>query len=411
MKKKLLIAGLALAFSLSIAACSLNTVTTAESSAEAQTSQTVSEESTVVNQSYNTGSSFTDRDLEQTVDTTDATTIQVKDNEDISITGEGTYVLTGTASEVTVRIDADDDAKVQLVLDRVSITNTDSPCIYVVSADKVLVTTVSGSENTLKVTGEFQPDGDTNTDAVIFSKDDLVLNGEGTLNINSTKNAVSCKDDLKITGGTYVIDCVKSGFEANDSILMSDGNITIKNCNDGLHAENEDDDTLGYITISGGTVEINAADDGIHATSYLTIEDGSIKITAAEGMEATVITINEGTLDISASDDGINAAKKSSSYTPSCTINGGEVTISMGSGDTDAIDSNGNLYINGGTLNITAQSPFDYDGDCEYTGGTLIVNGEETDTITNQFMGGGGFGGNGGPDGMGNPDGRGGFGH
>ena len=61
----------------------------------------------------------------------------------------------------------------------------------------------------------------------------------------------------------------------------------------------------------------------------------------------------------------------------------------MGPGDTDAIDSNGNLYINGGTINITANSPFDYDGTAEHKGGTIIVNGTETDTITNQMMGGG----------------------
>ena len=70
----------------------------------------------------------------------------------------------------------------------------------------------------------------------------------------------------------------------------------------------------------------------------------------------------------------------------------------MGSGDTDAVDSNGNLVIAGGTLDITAQSPFDYDGTCEKTGGTLIINGTETESITNQMMGGGngrrgGFGG------------------
>lgn len=60
----------------------------------------------------------------------------------------------------------------------------------------------------------------------------------------------------------------------------------------------------------------------------------------------------------------------------------------MSSGDTDAIDSNGNLYINGGTINITGNSPFDYDGEAKYTGGKLIVNGKETTELTNQFMGG-----------------------
>ena len=64
----------------------------------------------------------------------------------------------------------------------------------------------------------------------------------------------------------------------------------------------------------------------------------------------------------------------------------------MGSGDTDAVDSNGNLIINGGTLDITAQSPFDYDGSGQLNGGTLIVNGTETTSLANQ-MGGGGMGG------------------
>ena len=63
----------------------------------------------------------------------------------------------------------------------------------------------------------------------------------------------------------------------------------------------------------------------------------------------------------------------------------------MKSGDTDALDSNGNLYINGGKLNITANSPFDYDGEAKYTGGEMIVNGNTTTSITNQMMGGGGM--------------------
>ena len=73
------------------------------------------------------------------------------------------------------------------------------------------------------------------------------------------------------------------------------------------------------------------------------------------------------------------------------------LTIKMGSGDTDAVDSNGNIYVNGGTLDLTANSPFDYDGTAKYTGGTIIVNGQTVNSITNQMMGGaGGFGAQGG---------------
>ena len=118
-----------------------------------------------------------------------------------------------------------------------------------------------------------------------------------------------------------------------------------------------------------------------------------MKVSAGEGLEATWIQINGGTIDISASDDGMNAAWKSSICTPVIEINDGVITVAMGAGDTDAVDSNGYIYVNGGTLDITAQSPFDYDMGSQYNGGTIIVNGTETNAITAQMMGGGMMGG------------------
>ena len=72
----------------------------------------------------------------------------------------------------------------------------------------------------------------------------------------------------------------------------------------------------------------------------------------------------------------------------------------MGQGDTDGVDANGSIYVNGGTIDITAQmSSFDYDAAAEFNGGTIIVNGEEVSEIPQSMMGGhgggrGGFGGN-----------------
>ena len=361
---------------------------------------------------YSAGDLFTDRDLTQEADLTDAVTYTVADGEDIHITQAGVYVLTGTASNAAIYIEATSDDKVQLVLNGLSITNENFPCIYVKQADKVFVTTSADSSFT--VSGTFTADGDSNTDGVIFSKDDLVLNGTATLTISSTDNGIVGKDDLKITGGTYNITAASKTIEANDSIRIAAGTLVLTAGTDGLHAENDDDDTLGYICISGGDLTIKAGDDGIHATSIVQIDGGTFAISAAEGIEGTYIQINGGTITIESCDDGINAAQKSGAYRPTVEINGGDVTIVMSAGDTDGVDSNRDIYVNGGTINVTGSSTFDYDGSAQYNGGTIIANGEQIDYIPNQMMGGfGGFGGRdmGGDQNNGNMGGgRGGFG-
>lgn len=391
MKKTL--SGLLIASALFTGACTTQTAAdTANSTAAVQTSQEQTAEIITVSLTSNdsgildTADMFTERDLEQTADLSEAVYYTVSDNETYTISEAGVYVFTGTAQNAQIIVEAADDDKVQIVIDDLSITNTDKPCIYVKNADKVFVTSVN--ENTLTVTGTFSADGDTNTDAVIFSKDDLVLNGTGSLTIASSDNGITSKDDLKVTGGTLSVTCVNDALEANDSIRIAGGDITISSKKDGLHAENDDDDTAGYIYIAGGSLNITAADDAIHAATVIQIDGGTLTLKGAECIEATYVQINDGVIDISASDDGINAGRKSDAFDVTIEITGGDITIVMGAGDTDGIDSNGNLIISGGTIDITANSPFDYDGTASYTGGTLIVNGTETTEITNQMMGG-----------------------
>ena len=334
---------------------------------------------------------FTGRDLEQTADLTDAVYLTVSDGREIRITSAGVYVLSGQASGVTVYVEAGKDDKVQLVLDGVSVTNSDFPVIYVKSADKVFITT--GGDSTLSVTGAFSSDGSTKTDGVIFSKADLTLNGTAVLTITSSDNGIVGKDDLKITGGTYVIRAASKAIEANDSIRVADGVLNLTAGTDGLHAENDEDLSKGYIYIGGGSLTISAGDDAIHAATVVQADGGTLALTAAEGIEGTYIQFNGGTIRIQASDDGVNAARKSSAYTPTVEINGGEITVAMGAGDTDGIDSNGNIIMNGGTVSVTGNSTFDYDGYAQYNGGTIIANGQQVSEIPNQMMGGrGGFG-------------------
>ena len=300
----------------------------------------------------------------------------------------GTYILSGTLDNGSIIVDAGKEDKVQLVLSGVKINSDSFAAIYVRQADAVSLTLADGTENTLAGSGAFSQIDENDVDAVIFSKDDLTINGNGSLQISSAAgNGISGKDEVTITEGAIEIEAANHAIRAKDALTITGGTFTLTAEKDGLHAENEDDESLGNIYITGGDFHIQAADDAIHANTLLQIDDGNFEITGAEGLEGTYIKINNGTMLINASDDGVNAAYKSSVYTPTFEINGGTLTIIMGSGDTDGVDSNSDLIINGGTIDITGQSALDYDGAATFNGGTIIVNGQTLDSISNQMMG------------------------
>lgn len=328
---------------------------------------------------------FSDRDLEGNPDLSEAIWIPAQDNSNYVISSEGIYILSGTYENFSVIVEADKKDKVQIVLDGASVSNDDFPVIYVKSADKCFVTSLG--DNHLSVKGEFVSDGDTNTDAVIFSKDDLTLNGTGTLTILSAAgNGITSKDDLKITGGSYYLTSAMDTLEANDSISIYQGEFIIETNQDGLHCENEDAE--GDIYIYDGSFTINAQDDGLHATGMLIIDGGDLNITAVEGMEATYVQINGGIIRIYATDDGINASEKSDAYDVVIEINGGEITVEVGPGDTDCLDANGTIIVNGGTIDLSGNSTFDADLGSVYNGGTIIINGTVVDSIPESMMGG-----------------------
>ena len=392
-------------------------------------------------------------------------------------------------------VSAEDTDKVRLVLDNAEITSSTSAAIYVPEADKVFITTASGSENTLANGVEYAAIDDNNIDAVIFSKSDLTLNGAGTLIINAAAgHGVVSKDDLVLTGGTYNITAASHGLSGKDSVRIANGTYTITSGKDGIHAENTDDTVLGFLYIAGGTFMITADGDGMTASAYLKIEDGSFTITTGEGsasvtmttdtmdfgqrggfqyqttttateedspsrkgvkadgaltitggtfvtdtvddsihsnsdisitggefklrtgddavhadgavniqsgdftiaycyegIEGLSVTIDDGTFDITSVDDGINAAGGTDSSgfggrAPEqeqfsdgtdmfITINGGNFIVAASG---DCLDSNGDLTINGGTLDLTcngnADTAIDCDGSYTNNGGNVTTN-------------------------------------
>lgn len=381
------------------AGCSAQTNDAAESaSPSVVVTQTVSSDTTGEDEM------FTDRDKEIGYSETESTLITLQDGktsisgsgakaEDntVTISEEGTYILTGSLSNGQIIVDASDDAKIQIVLNGVDISNESSAAIYVKNADKVFITTANGSENTLSVTGEYVAIDDNNIDAVIFAKSDLTLNGAGTLTINADYgHGVVSKDDLAVTCGTYIVTAASSALSGKNSVRIADGNFTLTAGTDGIHSENEDDTTLGFVYIAGGTFNISAGDDGIHAETAVSILGGTLDITKSyEGIEGLTIDISGGDITVTASDDGLNAAggndgsggegKAAMQAVDGCliTITGGNLTIDAGG---DGIDSNGSLAISGGLITVSGPTDngngtLDYNGTAVITGGTLLGAG------------------------------------
>ena len=340
---------------------------------------------TIYEGSDNTDLTFDDSDMDATY--TDTVNLVLSDD-DVYIDEEGTYTLSGEMNG-SVIVDVRDDEEVQLVLDNVTINSGDFAAIYIVEADKVTITLAEGSVNTLTDASAYTQIDSNDVDAVIFSKADLTINGTGTLVINANyKNGIVSKDDLIIIDGTYKITAVNQGITGKDCLMISDGNFDLNCGGDGLKSNNDEDEDRGYVYIKNGIFNIVSADDAVQGVRSVTIDGGEFNISAHEGIEGTYIIINDGNISITASDDGINAAQKVTGIDPVFEMNGGSLTIDMGQGDTDAIDSNGYIYINGGTITINAQSAFDYDMGAELNGGTVIFNGTQITEITNQFGGG-----------------------
>ncbi|TCL55461.1 uncharacterized protein DUF4353 [Kineothrix alysoides] len=361
-----------------------STQTASDSDPSVQTSASVSAESQV-----EVDKEFTARDLDIGYEESTAVLIALKgesaevsgdgakaEGNIVTISDEGTYVLSGTLMDGQIVVDAEDTDKVQLVLDGVTLSSADNAPIYIKNADKIFITLAEGSENTLTDSAERIQSDDNNVDAVIFSKADLTVNGSGVLNITGNyKHGIVSKDDLIITGGTLNITALKDALNGKDCVKIKDGtfNLTVTDGN-GIQSKNGDDATKGYVYICGGEINV---------------------LNGQEGIEGTALVIDGGMIDIRVQDDGLNAASGNSSAETeksggfgrggemgndtNCyiAINGGTITIDAGG---DGIDSNGSIYVTGGTAHISGpeddgNAGLDYNGSAQITGGTFVVTG------------------------------------
>ncbi len=319
----------------------------------------------------------------------------------VRIVYAGRYIVTGQLDHGGLVVDADKDDKIRLLLDGASVRNEDGAALLVEQAEKVFLTLADGTENELAgwtdsdgadtaasaqadpadgaseggfgrntanggngqnsvSGGNSQDDATGGVDGAIYSRDDLTINGTGSLTVTTGyQHAIVCNDDLVITGGHISVTAPQDGLHANDSVRIANADLTVHAGDDGVTVSNDEN------------------------TGYFYMESGSIAIPSCyEGIEAIDITICGGDLDITPTDDGINA----NGYgTSSITIAGGNIRIVNPTGrDADGLDSNGSIYVTGGNIfismngngsNCALDCGTESGGVCEISGGTVIAAG------------------------------------
>lgn len=220
--------------------------------------------------------------------TADGGGVSVKDNV-LTISQEGTFVISGALDNGQILVDAGDSDKIHIILDGAAVSCKDNAPIYIKNADKVFITLKEGTTNTLTDGAEYVQEDDNNVDGAIFSKADLTVNGNGALTVTGNyKHGIVSKDDLVITGGNITVTAVKDALNGKDCVKIKDGVLTLSaDTGNGIQSKNDEDATKGYVYVAGGEITV---------------------LKSSEGIEGTVILIDDGAIDITAEDDGLNSA-------------------------------------------------------------------------------------------------------
>lgn len=314
---------------------------------------------------------FTENDLTDDWDTAGATEIVLSDNgclvngngayangNTVTVVYAGRYVVSGSLSDGQIVVDADGDDKVWLGFDSVSVHMEDDAALRIEQAGKVFLTLKDGTENVLSSGALYNSAAvSAGVDGAIYSRDDLTVNGGGSLTVETKySHGIVCNDDMVFTGGNVTVKAPRDGIHANDSVRIKDCELTVSAGDDGITAANDDE------------------------TSFFHMESGRLSIPECyEGIEAVEVNVAGGTIAITPTDDGINA--NSYGGNAQISVTGGDITVTNPTGrDADGLDSNHDIFISGGRLLISVANDgsscaLDYAGTCKISGGTVLACG------------------------------------
>jgi len=302
--------------------------------------------------------------LDNTTITASSSSVTI-DGAKATITKAGTYSVKGTLSNGQIVVNTTDEADVRIVLKGANITCSSSAPINIQDSEQTIIVLAENTTSYLTDGTTYTYDDVTEQEpnAVIFSKSDLAVIGNGSLVVDGNFNdGISGKDGVIIKGGSITVNAVDDGIRGKDYLIVRDGNFNITAGGKGLKSDNAVDTSLGYITIDTGYFNITSSGDAVAAETKVKINYAEMTLRAgggsgtssttqgyngsvsAKGIKASVsIVINDGIIGINSADDALHTAS-------AVTINGGTINISTMD---DAIHGEGSITVNKGTVNIT----------------------------------------------------------
>ena len=293
-----------------------------------------------------------------------------KEGADVTIATSSTkcveYVVSGATSGGSLKIQNNVSAPntIRLTLNNAVIASSSKlPPVQITKNEGVTIVELKGN-NILSDNASNEENA-----TLITKSGSLEFEGYGKLNISGVaKHAISSgKKSITVReGNIYVILAASDGLHADDGFVISGGSLDITAYGDGIDAG------IGTAVVNGGSIRINSsADDtkGIKADAGITVVGGRIEMNIAGAQSKGIgsksdITINNGDISIvtsgrtilEATDKGYNpsycTAIKSSK---NITVTGGNIRIeSRRTADGGkGLSADGNIVIQGGTLNIT----------------------------------------------------------